>query len=140
MCTAVPICIVCAYVHGCAYIICGTAEDNGMALPTCRECMLLAQVVMPLDKKKVDASNATLVEVGPRCALRPIKIFEGSFGGRVLYDNPEFVSPNVVRRLIKQQKAGKYAAKVQQKAKRRAHEEENVLPVSEVDEVFKLAG
>lgn len=43
---------------------------------------------MPLDKKKVEASNATLVEVGPRCALRPIKIFEGSFGGRVLYDNP----------------------------------------------------
>jgi hypothetical protein len=46
------------------------------------------QVVMPLDKKKVEPSNATLVEVGPRCALRPIKIFEGSFGGRVLYDNP----------------------------------------------------
>jgi ribosome biogenesis protein BRX1 len=96
------------------------------------------QVVMPLDKKKVDAANATLVEVGPRCALRPIKIFEGSFGGRVLYDNPEFVSPNVVRRLMKQQKAGKYAAKVQQRAKRKAHEEDNVLPVSEVDEVFKL--
>ena len=43
---------------------------------------------MPLDKKKADPSNATLVEVGPRCALRPIRIFEGSFGGRVLYDNP----------------------------------------------------
>lgn len=50
----------------------------------------------------------------------------------------EFVSPNVVRRLLKQQKAGKYVAKVQQKAKRRAHEEENQLPVNEVDEVFKL--
>lgn len=93
---------------------------------------------MPLDKKRADASAATLVEVGPRAALRPIKIFEGSFGGRVLYDNPEFVSPNVVRRLLKQQKAGKYVAKVQQKAKRRAHEEDNVLPVNEVDEVFKL--
>lgn len=48
------------------------------------------------------------------------------------------MSPNVVRRLMKQQKAGKYVAKVNQKAKRRAHEEDNVLPVSEVDEVFKL--
>lgn len=48
----------------------------------------LLQIVMPLDKKKAEASNVTLVEVGPRCALRPIKIFEGSFGGRVLYDNP----------------------------------------------------
>ena len=97
------------------------------------------QVVMPLDKKKADPSNSTLVEVGPRCALRPIKIFEGSFGGRVLYDNPEYVSPNLVRRLLKQQKAGKYVAKVTQKAKRRAREEENVLPVNEVDEVFQLS-
>jgi ribosome biogenesis protein BRX1 len=69
---------------------------------------------MPLDKKKADASNVTLVEVGPRAALRPIRIFEGSFGGRVLYDNPEYVAPNMMRRLQKQQAAGKYKAKVRQ--------------------------
>jgi hypothetical protein len=70
------------------------------------------QVVMPLDKKKADPSNVTLVEVGPRAALRPIRIFEGSFGGRVLYDNPEYVAPNMMRRLQKQQAAGKYKSKV----------------------------
>eukprot|EP00878_Enallax_costatus_P005639 GHUV01005913.1.p1 GENE.GHUV01005913.1~~GHUV01005913.1.p1 ORF type:complete len:300 (+),score=90.79 GHUV01005913.1:258-1157(+) len=95
------------------------------------------QVVMPLDKKKADPSNVTLVEVGPRCALRPIRIFEGSFGGRVLYDNPEYVAPNMMRRLLKQQKAGKYSQKVQQKARRREHEAANPMPVSEIDEVFK---
>jgi ribosome biogenesis protein BRX1 len=71
-----------------------------------------SQVVMPLDKKKADPTNVTLVEVGPRAALRPIRIFEGSFGGRVLYDNPEYVAPNVMRRLQKQQAAGKYKSKV----------------------------
>ncbi|WIA41576.1 hypothetical protein OEZ86_008940 [Tetradesmus obliquus] len=148
------------------------------------------QVVMPLDKKKADPSNVTLVEVGPRAALRPIRIFEGSFGGPVLYDNPEFVAPNVMRRLQKQQAAGKYKAKacpaaagvelglyvcifegsfggpvlydnpefvapnvmrrlqkqqaagkykakVQQKAKRRDHEAANVMPRSEIDDVFR---
>lgn len=92
---------------------------------------------MPLDKKKAEPSNVTLVEVGPRCALRPIRIFEGSFGGRVLYDNPEYVAPNMMRRLLKQQKAGKYSQKVQQKAKRREHEAANPMPISEIDEVFK---
>eukprot|EP00775_Hariotina_reticulata_P013588 gene13588-13713_t len=95
------------------------------------------QVVVPMDKRKANPSDVSLVEVGPRCALRPIKIFEGSFGGRVIYDNPEYVPPNTLRRLLKQQKAGKYSAKVQQKAKRREHEAANVMPVSEIDEVFR---
>jgi len=42
-------------------------------------------------------SGMSLVEVGPRACLEPIKIFAGSFGGRVLYDNAEYVSPNTVR-------------------------------------------
>ena len=51
----------------------------------------------PLDKQKVDLQNVSLVEVGPRCCLNPIKIFAGSFGGPVLYENPAYVSPNLVR-------------------------------------------
>ena len=41
--------------------------------------------------------DASLAEIGPRFALNLIKIFSGSFGGPVLYENPEYVSPNVVR-------------------------------------------
>ena len=36
------------------------------------------------------------VSIGPRFVLNPIKIFGGSFGGPVLYENPHYVSPNVV--------------------------------------------
>ncbi|KAH9303052.1 hypothetical protein KI387_014635, partial [Taxus chinensis] len=37
----------------------------------------------------------TLVEVGPRFCLNPIKIFSCSFTGQTLYENPFYVSPNL---------------------------------------------
>lgn len=48
------------------------------------------------DKKKVTPETLGLVEVGPRITLNPIKILEGSFGGPVIYSNPDYVSPNLV--------------------------------------------
>ena len=36
-------------------------------------------------------------QVGPRACLNPIKMFAGSFGGPVIYENPGYVSPNTVR-------------------------------------------
>ena len=54
------------------------------------------QIVPGVDKKKTSAENVSLVEVGPRCCMNPIKVFSGSFGGPVLYDNPAYVSPNKV--------------------------------------------
>ena len=53
------------------------------------------QVVPAAEKKDVAAAEgAALVEVGPRACLMPIRIFAGSFGGPVLYENPAYVSPN----------------------------------------------
>ncbi|XP_074473585.1 ribosome biogenesis protein BRX1 homolog [Sebastes fasciatus] len=45
--------------------------------------------------------DASLVEVGPRFVLNLIKIFQGSFGGPTLFENPEFTSPNMHRREIR---------------------------------------
>ncbi|KAF1760003.1 hypothetical protein GCK72_008249 [Caenorhabditis remanei] len=39
-----------------------------------------------------------LQEVGPRFVLEMVRLFAGSFEGAVLYDNPNYVSPNVIRR------------------------------------------
>ena len=50
-----------------------------------------------------------LVEIGPRLVLTPIVILEGSFGGPVIYENREYVSPNQVRAEIRLQKAAKHA-------------------------------
>ncbi|KAM9840895.1 ribosome biogenesis protein BRX1 homolog [Aulostomus maculatus] len=45
--------------------------------------------------------DASLVEIGPRFVLNLIKLFQGSFGGPTLFENPNFLSPNVHRREIR---------------------------------------
>ncbi|KAM3874604.1 ribosome biogenesis protein BRX1 homolog [Diretmus argenteus] len=45
--------------------------------------------------------DASLVEIGPRFVLNLIKVFQGSFGGATLYENPQFTSPNMHRRQIR---------------------------------------
>lgn len=39
--------------------------------------VICVQIVIPADKKKSDPENASLVEVGPRFCLNPIKVGEG---------------------------------------------------------------
>lgn len=62
------------------------------------------------DKGRADkgGDEITLVEVGPRFVLTPIVILEGSFGGPVIYENKEFVSPNEVRSKRRVEKTLKY--------------------------------
>ncbi|CAK9328354.1 unnamed protein product [Citrullus colocynthis] len=79
----------------------------------------------------------TLIEVGPRFCLNPIKIFGGSFGGPTLYENPLYVSPNQIRALEKKQKAGKYSKKVKAKTRRKMHELSNPLEPDEFADMWK---
>ncbi|KAG6898641.1 hypothetical protein C0993_005408 [Termitomyces sp. T159_Od127] len=59
--------------------------------------------------------QTTLVEIGPRFVLTPIRIFEGAFGGATVFSNPErrlivpeFVSPSAVRSALRREKGHKY--------------------------------
>ncbi|KAF7304987.1 Ribosome biogenesis protein BRX1 [Mycena kentingensis (nom. inval.)] len=52
--------------------------------------------------------ETTLVEIGPRFVLTPIRIFEGAFNGATVYSNPEFISPTSVRSAIRREKGEKY--------------------------------
>jgi ribosome biogenesis protein BRX1 len=83
--------------------------------------------------KEARGVGATLVETGPRLCLHPIKIFAGAFGGPTLYDDPTYVSPNVVRREEKKKDQGKYQRKVEKKAERKAHARMNALKPDELD-------
>lgn len=38
--------------------------------------------------RHTEQDQPTLVEIGPRMVLTPIRIFEGSFGGATVYENP----------------------------------------------------
>ncbi|XP_073477064.1 ribosome biogenesis protein BRX1 homolog [Aquarana catesbeiana] len=59
--------------------------------------------------------DASLVEIGPRFVLNLIKIFQGSFGGPTLYENPHYQSPNMHRRMIRLATAAKVKERQQVK-------------------------
>jgi ribosome biogenesis protein BRX1 len=67
----------------------------------------------PVAVGKKGETNLSLVEIGPRFVLTPIVILEGSFGGPVIYENKEFVSPNQVRSELKKSKAGRYNSRAE---------------------------
>lgn len=46
---------------------------------------------------KDEQTEIQLVEIGPRFVLTPILVLEGSFNGAKIYENKEYVSPNLVR-------------------------------------------
>ncbi|KAL7892473.1 Brix domain-containing protein [Trichoderma sp. SZMC 28014] len=59
-------------------------------------------------------TDINLVEIGPRFVLTPLVIQEGSFGGPIIYENREFVSPNQVRADIRRAKAARHNARTEQ--------------------------
>ncbi|KAI9807542.1 MAG: hypothetical protein M1825_005482 [Sarcosagium campestre] len=65
-------------------------------------------------------TSLSLVEIGPRFVLTPIVILEGSFGGPVIYENKEFVSPNQIRSDLRLSKAGRYNKRAEAGVERRA--------------------
>ena len=66
----------------------------------------------------------TLVEIGPRFVLTPIRIFEGSFGGPTVFDNAEYITPAAIRRATRRQKGQRYADRMVQHERRRAKAEQ----------------
>lgn len=55
----------------------------------------------------------SLMEIGPRFVLTPIVILESSFGGPVIYENKQFVSPNHVRAELRRAKAGRHSIRAE---------------------------
>lgn len=70
-------------------------------------------------KGKPGETNVSLVEIGPRFVLTPIVILESSFGGPVIYENKEFVSPNQIRADLRLAKAGRYNRRSEQGLERK---------------------
>ncbi|KFH42251.1 Ribosome biogenesis protein-like protein [Hapsidospora chrysogenum ATCC 11550] len=59
-------------------------------------------------------TDLSLVEIGPRFVLTPIIIQEGSFNGRILFENREYVSPNQVRSDLRKNKATRHNTRAEQ--------------------------
>lgn len=63
---------------------------------------------------KSDETTINLIEIGPRFLMTPIIIQESSFGGPILYENKEFVSPNQVRSDLRKSKATRHNMRTDQ--------------------------
>ena len=68
-----------------------------------------------------------------------IKIFDGCFGGVVLYENPNYVSPVVNRRLVREKAAMKYNNRIAQKLSIESRKPtESTFHVDPTDDIFKV--
>lgn len=82
--------------------------------------------------------DGALAEVGPRLTLNLIKIFDGSFRGECLFENSNYVSPNLHRRNTKMAAAGKYIGRVETRVGREQRKPETAYPVEdETDDIFR---
>jgi hypothetical protein len=69
-----------------------------------------------------------------------MQIFAGSFRGKVLFENPEYINPNAVRAYEKRKVASAYDRKTQQSQKRVEHKAQNRIEESVLSDrkVFAL--
>jgi ribosome biogenesis protein BRX1 len=89
-------------------------------------------------KKQLGVNESTsLVEIGPRFVLEPIKVFRGSFGGQTLYNNTKFTSPNAVRALAKKQAGDTFAHRQATQQIRKERDASIIVPTDPLDSVFK---
>ncbi|KAJ8323324.1 hypothetical protein BDV3_004257 [Batrachochytrium dendrobatidis] len=83
------------------------------------------QIIEKIPEKGLSKEpEISLVEIGPRCVLDIIRIFDGSFGGSTLYENTLFVSPNELRRNIKAEINAKHQGKAiaqEEREKKKLH-------------------
>lgn len=82
--------------------------------------------------------GASLVEIGPRFALNVIKVFEGSFRGATLYENPHYQSPNDYRQLLMRHAGLRFRDRQAARDHKRQQTEEiaEAYPEDEVEDVF----
>lgn len=92
-----------------------------------------------VEYEEKEEDETSLVEIGPRFVMTPILILEGSFGGPKIYENKQYVSPNVVRAQMKQQAANAARTRAEAAAERKLKKRENVLAVDPLsnDALFK---
>lgn len=89
-------------------------------------------------KKQLGQDRSTsMVEIGPRFVLDPIRVFRGSFGGQTLYLNPDYQSPNEIRSMEKRDKGNDYVNRKQSQKKRKERNENIVVPEDPLDTVFR---
>lgn len=78
----------------------------------------------------------SLVEIGPRFVLHPVRAFQGSFGGKTIYQNPDFTPASAIRAQIKQGIADKHNRRQDASVVASIRRAESNLPRDELEQIF----
>lgn len=82
------------------------------------------------------SAEMCLVEIGPRFVLSPIKMFEGSFKGSIIYKNEQYQSPTAMRAMSKKSKGSAYQNRLEKAVEREEKMKNLALPEDSLDHVF----
>ncbi|GMM51351.1 ribosome biogenesis protein [Starmerella bacillaris] len=85
------------------------------------------QISLEGETNREENAELKLVEIGPRFVLTPILILEGAFCGAKIYENKEYISPNVARAQLKASVAAQARSRHEAQAAREVRVRENVL-------------
>ncbi|KZO98936.1 ribosome biogenesis protein BRX1 [Calocera viscosa TUFC12733] len=77
-------------------------------------------------------AKTTLIEIGPRFVLTPIRIFEGAFSGATVFSNPEFVSPAAVRSAVRREQGQAYRLRKEAQMDKGSRRERQRMPEDEL--------
>ncbi|TDG45454.1 hypothetical protein AWZ03_008077 [Drosophila navojoa] len=82
------------------------------------------------------SEDGGLSEVGPRYVMNPVKIFDGSFTGKAIWENPDYVSPSKQRQMLKKAAKDRYVNRVEQKVQQEATRPVKAYEGIENEELF----
>ncbi|KAH7326266.1 Brix domain-containing protein [Stachybotrys elegans] len=85
------------------------------------------------EEDTTEDKDMSLVEIGPRFCMTPIIIQEGSFGGAIIYENKQFVSPNQVRADLRRRTASKHSSRQAQSVELSAKKDRLIRTSGDVD-------
>lgn len=68
--------------------------------------------------------------------MNPVKIFDGSFGGEALWENPDYVSPSKYRQMLKKKAKDRYVNKLEQKVNYALTKPKTSYALNDTDDMF----
>lgn len=98
--------------------------------------IIYEEVIENTAPKKQQDPEPTLIEIGPRMVLTPIRIFDSSMHGATLYFNDKFVSPNESRRRERMMKSQKYVKRKALEQELGERKKSRVIPEDELEDIF----
>lgn len=83
------------------------------------------------------SEDGGLCEVGPRFVMNPVKIFNGSFGGEPLWENPDYVSPSKHRQMLRKAAKDRYVNRLEQKTTLEINRPKTTFIFNEFNDIFQ---